>query len=83
MTASHGYLPERAIPTGIGRVKVRQPRVADRRNSEEAELCSSKILPPYLRKTRSIEELLPWLYQKTEATALVQVSSRLASPLQI
>ncbi len=64
----NGYLPERSITTGIGRVKVRQPRVADRRRSEEAEPFSSKILPPYLRKTKSIEELLPWLYLKGIST---------------
>jgi transposase-like protein len=58
----NGYLPERSITTGIGPVKIRQPRVADRRRSQEAEPFSSKILPPYLRKTKSIEELLPWLY---------------------
>ena len=53
----NGYLPERAITTGIGPVKVRQPRVHDRRGCDEREVFSSKILPPYLRKTRSIEEL--------------------------
>jgi transposase-like protein len=64
----NGYLPERSITTGIGPVKVRQPRVHDRRQGEDAELFSSKILPPYLRKTRSIEELLPWLYLKGIST---------------
>jgi putative transposase len=64
----NGYLPERSITTGIGPVKVRQPRVHDRRAQSEAEPFSSKILPPYLRKTRSIEELLPWLYLKGIST---------------
>jgi transposase-like protein len=64
----NGYLPERTITTGIGPVKVRQPRVHDRRASGDAEPFSSKILPPYLRKTRSIEELLPWLYLKGIST---------------
>ena len=64
----NGYLPEREITTGLGAVKVRQPRVHDRRTGEERELFSSKILPPYLRKTRSIEELLPWLYLKGIST---------------
>lgn len=64
----NGYLPERSITTGIGPVKIRQPRVHDRRKKEEAEPFSSKILPPYLRKTRSIEELLPWLYLKGIST---------------
>jgi putative transposase len=64
----NGYLPERSITTGIGPIKVRQPRVHDRRQGEEREPFSSKILPPYLRKTRSIEELLPWLYLKGIST---------------
>jgi len=64
----NGYLPTRQITTGVGPVKVRQPRVHDRRRGEEAESFSSKILPPYLRKTRSIEALLPWLYLKGIST---------------
>ena len=64
----NGYLPQRTITTGIGPVEVRQPRVLDRRTEDEAEAFSSKILPPYLRKTRSIEELLPWLYRKGIST---------------
>jgi transposase-like protein len=64
----NGYLPERQIATGVGLVKVRQPRVHDRRQGLEHEAFSSKILPPYLRKTRSLEELLPWLYLKGIST---------------
>jgi putative transposase len=64
----NGYLPERSITTGVGPVKVRQPRAHDRRPDDQAEPFSSKILPPYLRKTRSIEELLPWLYLKGIST---------------
>ena len=64
----NGHLPEREITTGIGQVKLRQPRVHDRRAGDEREPFSSKILPPYLRKTRSIEELLPWLYLKEIST---------------
>jgi putative transposase len=64
----NGYLPGRTIATGIGPVEVRQPRVRDRRPAEEAEKFTSKILPPYLRKTKSIEELIPWLYLKGVST---------------
>jgi putative transposase len=64
----NGYLPEREITTGLGSLKVRQPRVHDRRTGEEREVFSSKILPPYLRKTKSLEELLPWLYLKGIST---------------
>ncbi len=64
----NGCLPEREIITGLGSLKVRQPRVHDRRPGEEREVFSSKILPPYLRKTKSFEELLPWLYLKGIST---------------
>jgi transposase-like protein len=62
----NGYLPERTIQTGIGDVPVKAPRVRDR----EGELkFNSSILPPYLRRTRSLEELLPWLYLKGLSTS--------------
>jgi putative transposase len=63
----NGHLPKRSILTGIGSVQVEQPRVLDRRGPE-GEPFSSKILPPYLRKTRSLEELIPWLYLKGVST---------------
>ena len=68
LVVRNGHLPERTILTGIGPVAVRQPRVHDRRPDDERELFSSKILPPYLRKTRSLEELIPWLYLKGIST---------------
>jgi transposase-like protein len=49
-------------------VEIEQPRVLDRRPKDEAESFSSKILPPYLRKTKSLEELIPWLYLKGVST---------------
>ena len=64
----NGYLPKRTITTGVGPVEVQQPRVLDRRSGEEAEPFSSKILPPYLRKTKSLEALIPWLYLKGVST---------------
>jgi putative transposase len=64
----NGYLPTREIITGVGRVEVQQPRVRDRRSVDQAEPFNSKILPPYLRKTKSIEELIPWLYLKGIST---------------
>lgn len=61
----NGYLPEREIQTGIGSVKVKVPRTRDR---EGVIRFNSALLPPYLRRTRSIEELLPWLYLKGIST---------------
>jgi putative transposase len=68
LVVRNGHLPTRKISTGIGLVEVTQPRVHDRRPPEEAEKFSSKILPPYLRKTKSLEELIPWLYLKGVST---------------
>ena len=64
----NGYLPQRPVMTGIGSVEVQQPRVRDRRAAHEREKFTSSILPPYLRKTRSMEQLLPWLYLKGIST---------------
>jgi transposase-like protein len=64
----NGFMPERTILTGVGPVEVKQPRVHDRRPADEKEHFNSKILPPYLRKTKSIEELIPWLYLKGVST---------------
>jgi putative transposase len=64
----NGSLPQRTILTGIGSVEVKQPRVQDRRPPEQREKFTSAILPPYLRKTKSIEELIPWLYLKGIST---------------
>ena len=61
----NGYLPERNIQTGIGAVPVKAPRVRDRVGEIN---FSSNILPRYLRRTRSLEELLPWLYLKGLST---------------
>ncbi len=64
----HGHLPEREVMTGIGPVPVKVPRMRDRGNVDEKIRFASSILPPWLRKTRSIEELLPWLYFKGIST---------------
>src|SRR6516165_2598500 len=70
----NGHLPERTIQTGIGPVEVKQPRVRDRRPADERESFTSAILPPYLRKTRSLEGLIPWLYLKSCGTAAFAVA---------
>ena len=64
----NGYLPQREIQTGLGQVKVQVPRARDRESDGDSIRFSSSILPPYLRRTRSIEELLPWLYLKGVST---------------
>lgn len=66
----NGHLPEREVQTGIGPVAVKVPRVRDRQPDAESGPIrfSSKIVPPYLRRSRSLEELLPWLYLKGIST---------------
>ena len=62
----NGYLPERTVQTGIGDVEIKVPRVRDR--SGDGVTFSSALLPPYLKRARSIEELIPWLYLKGVST---------------
>ena len=64
-----GHLPAREILTGAGPLEVRQPRVRD--NSPEKEnrvVFSPSVLPPYLKKSKAIEELIPWLHLKGVST---------------
>ena len=64
----HGHLPEREVLTGIGRVSVKVPRVRDRGTGTAKIRFTSSLLPPYLRKAKSVEALLPWLYLKGIST---------------
>jgi putative transposase len=66
----NGYLPEREIQTGIGQIPVKVPRARDRNPDHQSGPLrfTSSLLPPYLRKTKSMEELIPWLYLKGVST---------------
>jgi len=65
----HGYLPARDVQTGIGAISVRRPRVRDRAPGGDGRIrFTSTILPPYLRRAKSVEKLLPWLYLKGIST---------------
>ena len=64
----NGYLPERTIQTGLGDIIVQQPRVHDRRPADQRIKFTSSILPPYLKRTKSLDELIPWLYLKGVST---------------
>jgi len=68
LVVRNGSLPERELITGLGPIQLRQPRVRDKRTVDEREVFHSSILPKYLRKTKSIEELVPWLYLKGIST---------------
>ncbi len=58
----NGYLPSRELQTGIGSVTVQIPKV--RSKTGEAVTFHSALVPPYVRKTQSLEAALPWLYLK-------------------
>ena len=66
----HGYHQERFIQTGLGSVIARVPRSKDRQShsSKEPIRFSSNLIPPYLRRSKSIETLIPWLYLKGIST---------------
>jgi len=70
LVVRNGHVPVRTIQTGLGPIAVERPRVDDRRVDAEGYRCrfTSKIPPPYLRRTRSVEELIPWLYLKGIST---------------
>lgn len=62
----NGYLPARQLQTGIGEIEVQVPKVRDRSGS--GIHFNSHLLPPYLRRTKSMEELIPWLYLRGLST---------------
>jgi transposase-like protein len=62
----NGYQPERELQTGVGPVTVRIPKV--RSKTGEPVTFRSALVPPYVRKTKSLEAALPWLYLKGIST---------------
>jgi len=70
LVVRNGRQPARQILTGAGKLEVQQPRVRDKSQpSKERVTFTSKILPPYLRRSKSIDELIPWLYLKGISTS--------------
>jgi putative transposase len=66
---AHGHLSEREIATGIGPVSVRQPRVRDRGLQREERIrFLPSILPPYARRSKSLDVLIPLLHLKGIST---------------
>lgn len=66
----NGYLPEREILTGMGPVTVKTPKVRDR--SGGGVKFNSSMVPPYIRKAKSLEAALPWLCLKGISTGDMQ-----------
>lgn len=67
-----GHHPKRAIQTGLGPVTVQVPKVRSRQG--EPVTFRSALVPPYVRKTRSLEAALPWLYLKGISTGEMQAA---------
>ncbi len=68
--ALSGHHPEREIQTGIGPVTVRVPKVRSRQGKPVT--FRSALVPPYVRKTASLEAAIPWLYLKGISTGEMQ-----------
>ena len=66
----NGYLPERELQTGLGPVTVQIPKV--RAKTGEAVTFRSALVPPYIRKTKSLEAAVPWLYLKGVSSGEMQ-----------
>lgn len=69
LVVRNGYMPTRELVTGAGNLEIQQPRVRDKSSDSESRVkFSSSILPPYLRRSKAIDELIPWLYLKGIST---------------
>jgi Transposase, Mutator family len=66
----NGHLPEREVLTGIGPVAVRVPKVRSR--TDEPVVFRSSLVPPYVRKAKSVEAALPWVYLRGISTGQMQ-----------
>ena len=64
----NGHLPERTIQTGLGDDRGQAAQGPRPRPPEQREKFTPAVLPPYLRRTKSLEELIPWLYLKGIST---------------
>lgn len=76
LVVRNGHHPERSIQTGMGDIAIRKPKVNDKRVDEHGERFrfASSIIPPYLKRTKSIEELIPWLYLRGISTSDVPLA---------
>ncbi len=66
----NGHLPERTIQTGMGDMPVKIPKIRDKTGS--GIKFNSKLVPPYLKRTKDLEEFIPWLYLKGISTGDMQ-----------
>ena len=71
LVVRNGSLPERDIVSGVGPLRVKQPRVHDRRDGHR---FTSNILPPFMRRVPSIDALIPALYLSLEIPSKIGVN---------
>ncbi len=65
-----GHHPEREILSGIGKVNVKVPKIRSREG--EPESFQSLLVPPYIRRTATLDAAIPWLYLKGISTGQMQ-----------
>ncbi|MCA9933285.1 MAG: transposase, partial [Anaerolineales bacterium] len=65
LVVRNGRAQERTVHCGAGQLKLRAPRVHDKRDGKS---FTSSILPPYMRKTPRLEEAVPVLYLRGLST---------------
>lgn len=68
LVVRNGHQPPRTIQSGIGPIEVQKPRVHDRRSGTEREPFESVLLPRYIRRTQSLDVLIPYLYLRGVST---------------
>jgi transposase-like protein len=68
----NGHLPERKVQTGLGEIAVKVPKVRDR--SGQGIKFNSALIPPYLKRTKTLDEFIPWLYLKGISTGDIRSS---------
>jgi transposase-like protein len=69
LVVRNGHLPERHVLVAAGPISVRQPRVRDNSpNADDRAVFVPRLLPRYLRRSKSVDELVPWLYLKGIST---------------
>ncbi len=70
LVVRNGHHPERMLQTGIGNIPIKKPKINDKRVDESGHRLrfQSSIVPAYLKRTKSIEELVPWLYLRGIST---------------
>lgn len=66
----NGHLPERQFLLAAGPIEICQPRVRDKSpNPEDRVVFTPRLLPRYLRRSKAVDELIPWMYLKGISTS--------------